>query len=203
MCGRYYLAIEDTPVFARLREKINQSAMFEYASDEIFPTSKVLVMLPEEDDYHVDIMRWGVEGYHKRALINARSETVYEKKTFSGMVHKRCLIPCNGFYEWIRNGSHKEKIYIQRDDTPLFYLAGIYNENKEFVIVTGEAQHEMKAVHDRTPIIIMEDQIEDYLQERLSFHVDNEHLTFTNLERHKRKDERQLSLFDEKEEGKM
>ena len=182
MCGRYFFALEDDPAFSRIREKINHLAMFEYASDEIFPSHRVLVMLPQENDYTLDVMKWGMEGYAKRGLINARSETLAEKKTFQSMRNRRCLIPCNGFYEWIKTGKQRQKIYIQRDDTPLFYLAAIYNEQKQFVIVTGESQNEMKAIHDRTPIILCEDDILSYLRGELPFIVDNTHLTYNKLE---------------------
>ena len=117
------------------------------------------------------------------------------------MLSKKCLIPCNGFYEWVKIGKQKQKIMIQREDAPLFYLAGIYNEQKEFVIVTGESVREMKDIHDRTPILMLEDQIPLYLQDELEFQVDNEHLTFTAVDSRKTPgmQKRQLSLFDEGE----
>ena len=58
-----------------------------------------------------------------------------------------------------------------------FIVAGIYNEHKEFVIVTGESVRQMKDIHDRTPILMLEDQIPLYLQDELEFQVDNERLT--------------------------
>ena len=88
------------------------------------------------------------------------------------------MIPCNGFYEWVKTGNGKQKIYIRKQDMPLFYLAGIYNEKKEFVIVTGEASDAMAQIHNRTPIILCEEQIISYLQEELAFQVDNEDLLF-------------------------
>lgn len=118
------------------------------------------------------------------------------------MLSKKCLIPCNGFYEWVKVGKQKQKILIQREDAPLFYLAGIYNEHKEFVIVTGESVRQMKDIHDRTPILMLEDQIPLYLQDELEFQVDNERLTFTAVDNRKAPvpaKNSQLSLFDEDE----
>ena len=84
----------------------------------------------------------------------------------------------------------------------LFRSAGIYNEHKEFVIVTGESVRQMKDIHDRTPILMLEDQIPLYLQDELEFQVDNERLTFTAVDTRKAPvpaKNSQLSLFDEDE----
>lgn len=199
MCGRYFFALEEDAAFDKLKQKIKQQAMFEYASDEIFPSHQVLVMLPDKNDYTLDLMKWGFHGYQKRALINARSETLAERKTFQAIQHKRCLLPCNGFYEWVKKGNAKEKIYIQRDDTPLFYLAGIYNEDRQFVIVTGESEDEMKKIHDRTPIILGEDEIMPYLRGEIPFKVNNQHLCFQVERKNKPSNITQMSLFDSKE----
>ena len=166
----------------------------------MFPSNSALVLVDGQEDYELDVMKWGIEGPYGR-LINARSEGIEKKKTFRPMLSKKCMIPCNGFYEWVKVGKQKQKILIQREDAPLFYLAGIYNEQKEFVIVTGESVKEMKDIHDRTPILMLEDQIPLYLQDELEFQVDNEHLLFTAVDNRKSPviEKRQLSLFDEEE----
>lgn len=46
------------------------------------------------------------------------------------------------------------------------------------MIVTGEASDAMAQIHNRTPIILREEQIISYLQEELAFQVDNEDLLF-------------------------
>lgn len=201
MCGRYFFELRELPAFARLKQKIEQQALFEYAREEVFPSNSALVLVDGQEDYELDVMKWGIEGPYGR-LINARSEGIEKKKTFRPMLSKKCLIPCNGFYEWVKVGKQKQKILIQREDAPLFYLAGIYNEQKEFVIVTGESVKEMKDIHDRTPILMLEDQIPLYLQDELEFQVDNEHLIFTAVDSRKPPvvKKRQLSLFDEEEQ---
>lgn len=200
MCGRYFFELRELPAFARLKQKIEQQALFEYAREEVFPSNSALVLVDGQEDYELDVMKWGIEGPYGR-LINARSEGIEKKKAFRPMLSKKCLIPCNGFYEWVKVGKQKQKILIQREDAPLFYLAGIYNEQKEFVIVTGESVKEMKDIHDRTPILMLEDQIPLYLQDELEFQVDNEHLIFTAVDNGKPPviEKRQLSLFDEEE----
>ena len=195
MCGRYFFEIDQLPEFHILKKKIDQLALFEYAQEEVFPGNHALVLLPDEDDFTLDVMKWGIKGFHGNTLINARSETISEKKTFSSMRSRRCLVPANGFFEWVKRGKKKQKVYIRKGQDPVMYLAGIYNEQKEFVIVTGESQQEMKEIHDRTPIILREDQIPLYLMEQLDYPVDNDNLTFTTEE--VKQQHEQLGLFDE------
>ena len=63
MCGRYYFAFEDSVPFQRLQYKVEQKALFEYAREEVFPSQKALVLTRGENDYDVDVMKWGMEGY--------------------------------------------------------------------------------------------------------------------------------------------
>lgn len=199
MCGRYFFELAEGMAFYKLKKKIDQLALFEYAREEVFPSNQALVLVSDEhDDYTLDVMKWGITGYKGNLLINARSEGIEDKRTFQPMLDKRCLIPCNGFYEWMKTGKQKQKIYIRKKDEPLVYMAGIYNKDKEFVIVTGESQQEMKEVHGRTPIMISEEQISSYFADDISFEVDNASLTFTKAEpKHKTK---QLGLFSFEEE---
>lgn len=176
MCGRYYFALEDSLAFAKLKKKISQMSIFNFASQEVFPSQNALVLLENEDqnDYVVKTMKWGIKNYKGALMINARNEGIDQKKTFLPMLAHRCLIPCNGFYEW----KNKKKIFIYEKEEPLFYLAGIYNDQEEFVIVTGEAEKEMKHIHHRTPLIIHEQDIQRYLSGDCEFAVDNENLGF-------------------------
>lgn len=198
MCGRYFFAIDQLPDFHILKKKIDQLALFEYAQEEVFPSNRALVLLPDGNDFTLGVMTWGIKGYRGNMLINARSETINQKKTFSSMRENRCLVPANGFYEWLKKDKKKQKIYIRKEGEPVMYLAGIYNEQNEFVIVTGESDEEMKTIHNRTPIIVKEDEISSYLHRELDYQVDNHHLTFTKEEKKQHHD--QLGLFDERED---
>ena len=196
MCGRYFFSLEDHPAFYKLKQKIDQLAMFEYAQDEITPSMDALVLLPSFDEYTLDIMKWGISSSSYKDIINARSETLSQRKTFQPLVNNRCLVPCNGFFEWIKLDKGKQKMFIRRDDNPLFYLAGIYNEKKEFVILTKESKGDMRYIHSRTPIILSEDQISSYLEGNIEPCEDSEHIVFEKEElQHK-----QLNLFETDEE---
>ncbi len=61
--------------------------------------------------------------------INARAETIAEKPTFkSSFKSRRCLIPVNGFYEWMKDGKHKIPYWVTPSSSDFFALAGVYDE---------------------------------------------------------------------------
>ena len=173
MCGRYFFDLNQSIFTTNIKQKIAQLSIA-FAQNEIYPSQHVLVLVEQDREITVDVMKWGLTSYKGSLLINARSVGIEEKKTFRPMLEHRCLIPCNGFYEW----KNKKKIYITKKNEEMFYLAGIYNEQKEFVIVTGESQKQMKQIHHRTPIILHEADKERYIRHDCEFAVDNEDLEF-------------------------
>lgn len=165
MCGRYFFQMEnDHAAFQHLWDHWNHNAFDTFQQGEVFPTQQALVLLPNDHhDYSLAVMKWGFHGYQNRLIINARSEGIQEKYTFRPFVNNRCVIVANGFYEWQRNGKTKTKYYIQFAQAPLVYMAGIYNNDQNFVIITKEADHEMAKIHHRMPILMSESQMLSYL----------------------------------------
>ena len=54
-------------------------------------------------------------------MINARSETVREKPAFrDSFAHRRCLIPADGYYEWLTQGKEKLPYLYEFDNGKLF-----------------------------------------------------------------------------------
>lgn len=112
---------------------------------------------------------WAKPGKFNRPLINARAETIWEKPSFKNLVkNQRVIVPINGFYEWRRENNHKTAFHIQGDgETPLA-LGGIYQISKEGILqcclVTTAANSAMSKVHDRMPVIINPDAMQDWLQ---------------------------------------
>jgi len=101
-------------------------------------------------------------------MINARAETVAQKKSFVRAFKKqRCLVVADGFYEWkkLADGKRKMPMYIHlREDRP-FGFAGLYenwksNDGKILqtcTIITTSANELMAPIHNRMPVIIMPD----------------------------------------------
>lgn len=177
MCGRFYFDLKDGKEFEHLKSKILENKIVDYVKQEVFPSQSSIVLVNGDKGYEVKIMQWGFHTDYGQFLINARSETIEKKPSYAPYVKQRCLIPCNGFYEW----KHKQKYFIEEEQTSLFYLAGIYNDADEFVIVTGQSEYDMACIHDRTPIMINEKEINSYLNNESSFNVYNDNLKVTKV----------------------
>ena len=93
-------------------------------------------------------------------------ETLDEKAIFRQM--DRCIILANGFYEW----KNKEKYYIRKED-PYIYLAGLFNKENEFVIITGESKEDMSKIHHRSPVIFDNKEMLNYLHNNLNPYINN------------------------------
>lgn len=159
MCGRYTLFTEEDnqqikQILEHLKEHPLRSQM---KTGEIFPTNLAPIITNKRED-EFDILKWGFE--FKSLIINARAETIFEKKSFIGPIKNgRCLVPATGFYEWdkAKNKYH----YTLEKNIPL-YMAGIYRSG-HFVIITTNANQSLEKVHDRMPVIINEKYKEDWL----------------------------------------
>lgn len=59
--------------------------------------------------------------------INARAETVREKRSFADAYEaRRCLVPSNGFYEWVDRGGRKQPYRVAFEDDRPFAMAGLW-----------------------------------------------------------------------------
>ncbi|HPY96709.1 MAG TPA: SOS response-associated peptidase [Candidatus Cloacimonadota bacterium] len=138
---------------------------YNFPSEKITPSMYVPLLFIDEGEYKLDWFRWGLvpswskdESYAAR-LINARLETIEEKPSFKEAWKKRrCLIPCNHFYEWDNN---KVKHEIKANDEPVFSFGGLWESWKKddivlntFTIITYESSEDFKQIHERSPLVI-------------------------------------------------
>jgi putative SOS response-associated peptidase YedK len=96
------------------------------------------------------IPNWADENWNRNFTLNARIETLDQKRSFKNIVDNRCLILVNGFYEWQHVNNSKIKYEIGFNDE-LFALAGLYNENKTkntYTVITTEAKGIMRTIHN-------------------------------------------------------
>lgn len=163
MCGRYQLDSEIDQLMFMFNA---QNRYIGYgAQKEIFPTNLVAIVTREGTENFIEASKWGFDNYYdSRPLINARGETVEEKKTFINMfAHGRCIIPATAFFEWRKNpDGSKTKIEIAVKDTDVFGMAGLYKTETDSngntilrcAIITTSANAAMSAIHDRMPVIL-------------------------------------------------
>jgi putative SOS response-associated peptidase YedK len=155
MCGRYiiFTSEEYREMKAILREisKHYKTGIGTFTAGEIFPSTDVPAVVGTAGSSGYGMLKWGMELYNsKKLIINARGETLGEKRMFSPLLESgRCLLPANGFFEW----KEKEKYFIKPADLQTFYMAGLYNRDGRMVIITTSANSEMEQIHDRMPVI--------------------------------------------------
>ena len=165
MCGRYYV---DDLMIGRIEKAlsgIDNRMNGKTFSGDIYPTNTAPVISAASEHLQLEETRWGYPGMNKKGvIINARSETVHEKRMFhSGIERGRIVIPAVHFYEW---NPQKTKYTFSREDRALLYLAGIadvFEQERRFVILTTQANESMEKVHDRMPLILETDQVRDWL----------------------------------------
>ena len=165
MCCRYYYDDKMAKEIEKICMKIDRK--LKLAAGEYRPSQKAPVITGRTERNAVEEMKWGFPQHEgKGLLINARCESMKEKKTFEESVYRRrCVIPASGYYEW---DSRKNKVTFHRADDKPVYMAGVYNliDNEErFVIITTEANESVRNVHDRMPLILEEHEIDMWIHD--------------------------------------
>ena len=118
--------------------------------------------------------RWAKSPADGARMINARAETLTEKRTFSPLLEShRCLVPADGFYEWqAREGAPKQPWFFHQPDDAVFSFAGLWTtwqpdpdvEPLESVtIITREPNEVVAPVHRRMPAILAQEDEEPWL----------------------------------------
>lgn len=159
MCGRFHFGITDTAKGKQIKEKA-QKLNLVYSEGEIFPTNNVLCIIPKESKIDLSVMKWGIKS--KSLLINARIESINDRPTYNAIKHNRCAVICNGFYEWDKN---KDKYYIDFNEEYM-YLACIFNDANELVILTQESSGRFADIHNRVPIIMNQKEMINYVHNK-------------------------------------
>jgi putative SOS response-associated peptidase YedK len=166
MCGRYTLTSPED-----IAARFGLGALAETRIEPRFnvaPSQGVPVIVGRENGPALTTMRWGFQPAWMKSSgqrpppINARSESLLERPMFRGAVaHGRCLIPADGFYEWmvVPGRKTKQPMYIRLKGGPLFAFAGLYVQGKDdvgetCVIVTTAANEVISSIHERMPVIL-------------------------------------------------
>ncbi|MHC1719295.1 MAG: SOS response-associated peptidase [Clostridiaceae bacterium] len=167
MCGRYTLFTDkELKELDEIIEQVSREAQrSKMKTGEICPTDVVPVLVSGKNKPVAHLYAWGFPSFRgKGVIINARSEIVREKRMFKASLEtRRCVIPSTGFYEW---DSEKKKFLFKLPDSPLLYMAGLYNQfegENRFVILTAPSNKSVLDVHERMPLVLPKDKIDDWL----------------------------------------
>lgn len=145
------------------------------------------------------VPRWSKGPNDGPPLFNARIETIAEKPSFKdAVIRRRCVIPASGYYEWqVAPDGSKHPIYINAGPDGLFAFAGIYewwadpskpaNDPKRWLlsttVVTKAAAKEISHIHDRNPVLLSPDTIEEWLDPNVEASEDLLHAVSSDSDR--------------------
>ena len=177
MCGRYSLTspLDDlVEVF-----QVSEIALEDYRPRfNIAPTQQVPILARGGAGLRLGMLRWGLVPHWAddprigNRMINARSETVATMPAFRDAFRlRRCLVPADGFYEWMtteggepgkRGKASKTPYWIHRPDRAPFAFAGLWERWRSpagerlntFTILTTSASERIRPLHDRMPVVI-------------------------------------------------
>lgn len=119
---------------------------------------------------------WAKEKQTAYSMINARAETVDSNRSYKdAFVNQRCLIPADGFYEWLKQDKIKIPYYIRLKSKNPMGIAGLYNnwkspEGEEIcscTIITTDADELLNPIHNRMPVILHENDFRLWLNPAL------------------------------------
>ncbi|HEX7123847.1 MAG TPA: SOS response-associated peptidase [Gemmatimonadaceae bacterium] len=150
----------------------------------IAPGTDILVVRERKGERRADLLRWGLipswatDPSIGHRMINARSDTAFEKPAFrQAMRFRRCLIPADLFYEWQAvPGRHRKQPWAvrTRDGEP-FALAGLWEYWRprgdepgiaSCTILTTDPNQLLAPIHDRMPVIVAPERYDAWIDPR-------------------------------------
>ena len=166
MCGRYILSspAEVVADFCGLPDLPTLDARYNIAPTHEAP----IVKRSQGVGRHAAFARWGlVPSWAKdpavgNRAINARSESVRSRPSFrDSFRERRCLIPADGFYEWVKKGPVRQPYLFRPKDAPLLVFVGLWDHwagpersFDSFTILTTRANEVVSPIHDRMPVLL-------------------------------------------------
>lgn len=157
MCGQYYY---DNTTFSFIDSDEDDEVK------TMSPGQDIPVLLYYEGRIIMTKLKWGYSlSTKKELIINARCETLLEKKIFKDdMLERRCVIPAKGFYQ---KDAKQHRVGFESLEHQTIYMTGIYrHKEKEVAIITTNANDVMKPVHHRMPLMISKVDVKQWLENK-------------------------------------
>ena len=184
MCGRYTIVTPPDDLEDRFGATADRSLEPRYNAA---PGQELPVVTNDAPDT-ISHLQWGlIPGWADdprigNRLINARAETVDEKRSFrAAYERRRCLVLADGFYEWAATDAGKQPYRVTLEDGKPFALAGLWERwhpprkqtgldefgdgdpdseadpVETFTIVTTEPNAVIEPLHDRMAAVLPPD----------------------------------------------
>jgi putative SOS response-associated peptidase YedK len=177
MCGRY-ASTRATRALASIFEAKDVTG-----DEPLEPNFNVAPTVPVRVVRHrstgervVDLARWGLlppwatDARQGARMINARAETLQTSPAFrTPFARRRCLVPADGWYEWLRNPDRrgKQAYYMTPKDSSVLAFAGLWQPWEGLLsttIVTTAAVGDLAMVHDRMPLALPPERWSEWLE---------------------------------------
>jgi putative SOS response-associated peptidase YedK len=193
MCGRYTLFVAPETLADRFGVDVEAYEPTYNAA----PGQQLPVITDDEPD-RLRRLEWGLipgwaETKSDGGHINARAETLTEKSSFNTAFEGtsdtagRCLVPADGFYEWVDTEEGTQPYRVTFADDRPFLMAGLWarwqppttqtgldafggggstpdpEPIETFTIVTTEPNEVVADLHHRMAVILSEDNTEQWL----------------------------------------
>jgi|CXWL01.1.fsa_nt_gi putative SOS response-associated peptidase YedK len=181
MCGRFTLTKDN---FDELAEELDAEA-----SDDrpvyrprynIAPTDQHWIVRTKYERRQLLAAKWGLvnswaadaKGAFRQ--INARSETAMTTRAFREAFElRRCAVPADGFFEWVGPKDARQPVWFHPPTSgQLVLFAGLYESwrnpadgewMRTFTILTTEANATVEPVHNRMPVLLPRDRLDEWL----------------------------------------
>lgn len=192
MCGRYFLLSSAEALIAHFVLARTGVIPNWAPAANVAPTDRMPVLRRNAaGTRELALLRWGLVPAWAKDLsigsrtINARAESVAVKASFrEAYRQRRCLVPADGWYEWIPDGKTSRPVKLQPADGGLVAFAGLWERWKRpvavdrgsardqgpageivetFTILTTAASPAIENTHDRMPVILAPDQFDLWL----------------------------------------
>jgi putative SOS response-associated peptidase YedK len=198
MCGRYSLFAPPGEIEQRFDASFADGFQPRYNA----APSQSLPVVPDADPGAIVTKEWGfvppwADSRSDFGFINARGETMAEKPTFEhavaqqsreGFAMGRCLVPADGFYEWVETDAGTQPYRVRRPDDALFAMAGLWAQwqpsstqtgldafasggadadpdvVETFTIVTTEPNETVADLHHRMAVIVPDGEEQRWLE---------------------------------------
>ncbi len=174
MPGRLFLTRTVAEVAAAIG--VDPHGLKEPPRFNIQPGQEVTTLTP---DMALQRMRWGMIPVGRinargrpvmETIVNARSETVFEKSAFAGV--GRAVVPADGWYEWTGKKGHKTAWRIHAEDGSILWFAAICDawsapggrEVWQVATVTCPPNRDVAGVHDRMGVLLTPADVPVWLQ---------------------------------------
>jgi len=197
MCGRYSLFVPPEELADRFDVDVSgHEPRYNAAPRQSLP------VITDAKPGTVRHVEWGLvpswaDSRDRGGHINARAETLSETASFRDAFRQedgdlaagRCLVPADGFYEWVEVNGHKQPYRVTLADEEPFAMAGLWTQWRPpttqtgldsfagsgdpdgetvvetFAIVTTEPNDLVADLHDRMAVVLPAEEERRWLRE--------------------------------------